>query len=501
MLSYSESASVGRIWPQPKQQPEKPGTGDPGAPQGESISCPLHPRDPWVTKNVMIYLDHAAATPVDPIVAEAMARVQADAFGNPSSQHAAGRRARRCLEEAREKILALLGARPGDHLIFTSGATEANHLAVHGTVLGAAAWHVDRQVSPPVVHVATSQRDHPSLQAAAASLVRNGRGKHVSLPLNATGLLDRNALSAWVASGQNALDDAGAGLPCGWQILCTTLVCGQTGTIETLHDFASHPGVATDRDGGQSGLSIHTDATQAIAFTRVDGRELFSHGLTSLTLAPHKFGGPRGIGGLLISPGLPLAAVFAGTQEMEFRGGTESVLLAVGFAAALERISHLREAETTRITHLRDRLEKGLLAAARAVGISAHVVASEAARSPHITAISFPGIDRQALAMASDLAGISLATGTACASGSLEPSPALVAMGLPPLIFQSAVRLSLGSTTTEADIETAVSVIEHLLGRLASGAGRQVSLPAEKAVPAPSDPVQSLRAARTPGFS
>lgn len=428
----------------------------------------------------MIYLDHAAATPLDPIVAEAMARVQADAFGNPSSQHAAGRRARRCLEEAREKILALLGARPGDHFIFTSGATEANHLAVHGTVLGVPSCQVDRPNAAPLVHVATSQRDHPSLRAAAASLVRNGRGTQVSLPLDAAGLLDRNAVSAWVASGQTPLDEPGADSPYGWQILCTTLVCGQTGTIETLRDLATWSGSTRGRDGRPHGLSIHTDATQAIAFTRVDGQELFSHGLTSLTLAPHKFGGPRGIGGLLISSGLPLAAVLGGTQERELRGGTESVLLAVGFATALERMHELRDGEIARIAHLRDRLEKGLVTAAQAVGISAHIVASEVARSPHISAISFPGIDRQALAMAADLAGISLATGTACASGSLEPSPALVAMGLSPLIFQSAVRLSLGPTTTEADIETAISVIGHLLGRLPCGAGRQVSLSAEK---------------------
>jgi len=185
----------------------------------------------------------------------------------------------------------------------------------------------------------------------------------------------------------------------------------------------------------------------------------------TLALAPHKFGGPRGIGALLIRGDVAIAPVQAGPQEYGLRGGTEAVPLAAGFARSLELAVADRERAAHRVASLRDRLESRLVAAARQAGIPAVVIAAGARRCPHIATIAFPGLDRQSLAMAADFAGVCLATGTACASGSSEPAPALVAMGLEAEVVRSAVRLSVGRTTTDDDIDQAVERLTPLLHR------------------------------------
>jgi cysteine desulfurase len=240
------------------------------------------------------------------------------------------------------------------------------------------------------------------------------------------------------------------------RIVSLTLVCGQTGSIDDL----------PSRDPAAS-LLVHVDATQAVGLMPVSFQELSA---ATLALAPHKFGGPRGIGCLLIRGGVTLAPVQAGPQEYGLRGGTEAVPLAAGFARAIELAVADREQAAQRVTSLRDNLQSRLLAAAGQAGIPAVVIAADARRCPHISTIAFPGFDRQALAMAADLAGVCLATGTACASGSSEPSPALVAMALEPAVVRSAVRLSVGRTTTEADIDEAVARLTPLLhGQAAAG--------------------------------
>jgi cysteine desulfurase len=205
---------------------------------------------------------------------------------------------------------------------------------------------------------------------------------------------------------------------------------------------------------------VHIDATQAAGLLTLDFSTLRA---ATLTLAPHKFGGPRGIGGLLIRGDVAIEPVQAGTQEQGLRGGTESVPLAVGFARAMELAVADRDETARRVAGLRDRLESRLVAAARQAGIPAVVIAAQGRRCPHIATLAFPGLDRQALAMAADLAGVCLATGTACASGSSEPAPALVAMGLEPAVVKSAVRLSVGRTTTEAEIDQAIARLVPLL--------------------------------------
>jgi len=384
-----------------------------------------------------IHLDHAAATPMHPEVAAAIAEAQGVAHANPSSQHSLGRAARRMLEEARERIVAALrGSGTGlhrDRLVFTSGASEANHLALLGMTAASAT----------VGELSFSRRDHPS--SVNAALVASRLGWRLrELALDATS----GTVSAAVAAAVSQPRETGP------RIVSLTLVCGQTGSVETLETLASHD--------APSPAVFHLDATQAVGLMPVSFRDL---PVATLAVSPHKFGGPRGVGGLLIRGGVAIEPVQAGPQEYGLRGGTESVPLAVGFARAMELAIADREQAAQRVAGLRDRLESRLLAAARQAGVSAVAIAADGRRCPHISTIAFPGVDRQTLAMAADLAGVCLATGTACASGSSEPAPALVAMGLAPELVRGAVRLSVGRTTTEADIDQAVTRLAPLVTR------------------------------------
>ena len=388
-----------------------------------------------VSAGQSLYLDHAAATPLHPDVAAAMHRGAAESFANPSSPHAAGRRARAALEDARDRIIALLGGRstgPGrDRLIFTSGATEANRIGLLGTA-GA---------TPAAV--AISPRDHGSATDAAAELAARGWRLH-RLPLAPDG-------SAAAAAAAWAADEPGRVL------VSMTLVCGQTGGRERLatigHEEVGHR------------VFVHGDATQAAAWDHLD----FDRSpLTSLALAAHKFGGPRGIGGVLIRGGVDVKPLVPGPQELGLRGGTEAVTLAIGFATALELAAAQRDTERPRVAELRDRFEYLFCTAARRHGFEPLVVGAVGDRAPHISTVAARGCDRQAFVMACDLAGLCLATGTACASGSSDPAPAVVALDLPGWVPPAAVRASFASSTTTAEVEEAGRRLDEVFRRLAA---------------------------------
>jgi cysteine desulfurase len=345
------------------------------------------------------------------------------------------------LEDARDTIMALLGGRGAgpdrDRLVFTSGASEANQLAIVGMTAAADAPG----------EVLFSRRDHPSIVNAAMAAGRRGwRLRELALDAH-----DGTASAAVVeALAQPYADDhSHTHTP---RIVSLTSVCGQTGSIDHL----------PAPDGCPDGTNIHVDATQAAGLMRIVFRDLSA---ATLTLAPHKFGGPRGIGGLLVRGGVAIQPFQAGTQEHSLRGGTEAVSLAAGFARALELAAADRDQLARHLAGLRERLESRLADAAREAGIKAVVIAASGRRSPHISTIAFPGLDRQSLAMAADLAGVCLATGTACASGSSEPAPAVVAMGLAPEVVRGAVRLSIGRTTSIADIDLAIARLAPLLRR------------------------------------
>jgi cysteine desulfurase len=381
-----------------------------------------------------IYLDHAAATPLAAEVEAAIATAQALAFANPSSQHAAGRTARRLLEDARDRIMAAVGGRgTGSHrdrLVFTSGSSEANHLAIVGLTTGLGGSGT----------LFSSCRDHASIVHAVRAAAHGG-WRAETLPLDMAGRLDPRVLSARLA-------EVGRDGPA---VVTLTTVCGQTGVIEAV----------VGPPAGGSTL-LHVDATQSAGFLPVD---FAASAAATLALAPHKFGGPRGIGALVVRGGVPLEPVLAGTQEHGLRGGTEAVPLAVGFARAMELAAADRESAAARVAALRDRFEERIMAVARQAGIAAVRIGAGGPRGPHIATIAFPGLDRQSLAMAADLAGVCLATGTACASGSSEPAPALVAMGLPPEVVRGAVRFSFGRSTTVEEIDLAVARLAPLMTR------------------------------------
>jgi cysteine desulfurase len=382
-----------------------------------------------------VYLDHAAATPMRPEVAAAMAEAEGVAFANPSSPHAAGRLAKRRLEDSRERILALVGGRSTgrnrDRLVFTSGATEANRLGLLGVAAGQTGW------------VATSSRDHPGIKHAAAELGAGG-WQTTEVPLTAQGYLRTASVAAMLAAPPRCC------------LLSVTTVCGQTGIHEDLSAVA---GLARSFPM----LLLHADATQAAAWEPL---AFADSPFATLAFAPHKFGGPRGIGGLVIRSGVSLRALTPGPQELSLRGGTEAVALAVGFARSLEVALLDQEIVARRIAALRTRLEREIVAAATARGLSATVIGADVSRAPHVSAIGLAGIDRQTLVMAADLEGVCLGTGTACASGSSEPAAILTALGIAEHIRSGVIRASLGVTTTEADVLRATARLGAVFARL-----------------------------------
>ena len=391
--------------------------------------------------NREIYLDHAATTPIDPIVAETISRVQADCFANPSSPHSAGRRAHHRLDEARVKILEDFGC-PDATLIFTSGATEANYLAVHGLR------------NPEQTAFGTSQRDHESLRNAARSLATHSANQ-TTLPLDANGCLCKESLQAWLLAadtsnqGRPRLENTAHSL-----FLSTTLVCGQTGAVEDLS------GIQRLLEATTTPCTLHIDATQAVGKIPISFPET---GATSLSFTPHKFGGPRGVGCLLIKKDVEWEPLFSGSQQLEMRGGTEPVALIAGCQEAVHQVVTQQPLEASRLAVLQESFESTVCEMAREVDLDPCVLCKSTTRSPHISTIAFPGIDRQAFMIAADLDGLAVATGTACASGSQEPSPALVAMNLPKPVIQSAIRLSFGRTTHASDLKTASGRIYRIL--------------------------------------
>jgi cysteine desulfurase len=373
-----------------------------------------------------IYLDHNATTPLDPRVVQAMQRSAAEAFANPASQHGPGRQARRMLEVARQRIGELLGANTAaDQVIFTSGATEANNLALRGLA------------GLPPGRVIISAIEHPSVTGTAEYLQTLGF-EICRLPVDTDGVVQVDALPALLTPDT--------------RVVSVMLGNNETGALQPVDRIAA---CCTE-----AGVPLHTDAAQVAAKLPVDFHAL---GTVALTITAHKFHGPRGIGALILRGGVPLQPIlFGGFQQAGLRPGSEPVELAVGMGTALELWDAERSERNERIAALRDGLERKLLAAWPATVVHA----ARVARLPHTCCLSFPGLDRQALLMALDQAGVACSTGSACASGSSEPSPALLAMGCDESLVGSALRFSLGAMTTAEEVDQAARRILHAGNRL-----------------------------------
>jgi cysteine desulfurase len=381
-----------------------------------------------------VYLDHNATTPPAPEVVEAVARALADQIGNPSSIHAFGQRAKAALDEARVATAALVGAEPGD-VVFTGGGTESDNLAVRG-VIEALETTVRRRVVVSAV-------EHEAVINTAKALGRRGVAV-TTLAVDSDGLVSPDALAA--ALGPDVA------------LVSIMTANNETGVIQPVAELSA---VAHAH-----GALVHTDAVQAVGKIPVDVRAL---GVDLLSLTGHKFRGPKGVGALWIRRGTKLTSpITGGRQERSRRAGTENVpgIVGLGVAACLARTRLAQDA--ARMGSLRDRLERGILESVPGTVVNG----GGAPRVPNTANISFERVEAESLLIALDLEGIAVSTGSACSSGTLEPSHVLRAMGLAPRRVQGSLRFSLGPTTTAEEIERLLEVLPRVVQRVRSVGGR-----------------------------
>ncbi|MGZ3556088.1 MAG: cysteine desulfurase family protein [Gemmatimonadaceae bacterium] len=372
-----------------------------------------------------IYLDHAATTPVREEVFEAMKPFYGPRFGNPSSTHRWGREARAALDEARERVGRCLGARP-DEICFTSGGTEADNLAILG------AWRALKAKGRTAV--VTTPIEHKAILGAVHQTTEEGAEERL-LAMTPDGVIDS-------VSFNELVDEQVA--------ICSMMwVNNEIGTIQPIPELAA-------KAKGRGAL-VHTDAVQAFGKVTIDAQ---TQQFDFLTISGHKFGAPKGIGALFIRRGTHIEPLMhGGTQDRGRRPGTENVAAAVGLARAAELTLAECEAHCARLRKLRERLEAGILAKIP----DAVIHGRGAERAPHIVNVSVPGTDSESLLMALDLRGIAASGGSACQSGSIDPSHVLQAIGVRPDLASAAVRMSLGVLTTDQSIDRVIEVFPALV--------------------------------------
>ncbi|HEX7981634.1 MAG TPA: cysteine desulfurase family protein [Gemmatimonadaceae bacterium] len=372
-----------------------------------------------------VYLDHAATTPVREEVLAAMLPFFGPRFGNPSSVHRWGREARTALDEARERVGRCLGASP-DEIVFTSCGTEADNMALIGVWRARHGEGRRAAVSTPI--------EHKAVLGALHQIGKEG-GEERLLTVDASGRVTG-------ASAESLLRADVA--------VCSVMwVNNEIGTIQDVPTLAAQ---AKER-----GVVFHSDAVQAFGKVEIDAR---STPFDMLSISGHKIGAPKGIGALYIRRGTPMEALmFGGSQDRGRRPGTENVAMAVGLACAAELTVAEREEEVRRLGALRDRLEASLLARIP----DAIIHGRGASRAPHVTNISIPGTESESMLIALDLRGIACSAGSACQSGSINPSHVLEAIGVSADVAKSALRLSLGALTTDAGVDRVVEVLPMLV--------------------------------------
>jgi cysteine desulfurase len=385
-----------------------------------------------------VYLDYAATTPMWPAAIEAMNPFFADSFGNPSGGHAAARAAKSALEQAREDLAGLLGVEPVE-VVFTGGGTEADNLAVKG----AARTRRDQSGAHTVI---TTAFEHKAVLASCDRLTREGFGR-VLVPVDGAGIVDLDALA-------DDLDEHTA-------LVSVMLVNNEVGTIQPLDAVADLVAARAPRG------VVHTDAVQAVPWLDVSRATQPAH---LVSISAHKFGGPKGIGALVVRGGVPLEPLIeGGGQEQGLRSGTSDVAGAVAMAAALAATVTARDADGARLARMRDRLVDGLLASIQGSfenGERGRKVAGNA----HV---GFEGVEAEALLVMLDTAGVYAAAGSSCSSGAAEPSHVLAAMGVTREAALSSVRLSLGYASVDRDVDVALEIVPEAVAKLrASGTVR-----------------------------
>jgi cysteine desulfurase len=374
-----------------------------------------------------VYLDYNATTPVAPEVLAAMLPYFCVEYGNASSIHTFGQRARGAVEEARESVAALLGARPAE-IMFSSGGTESNNHAIFG-VVGAA--------SGSSKHVITSAVEHSAVLDPCRALEKQGVAV-AFLPVDGEGLVNP--------------EDVRRAIRPDTVLITIMLANNELGTIEPIAEIG--------KIAAEAHVTLHTDAIQAAGKIPIDVAKL---GVHLLSISAHKLYGPKGVGALYVRKGTHLEPLlYGGHSERDRRPGTEDVTSIAGWGKAADlALTHMK-AEGRRIAALRDRLENGLLERIP----HARVNGSRAQRVPNTTNLTLPFIEGEAMVIALDLRGLSCSTGAACSSGAVEPSHVLLAIGLAPEDARATLRLSLGQQTTDEEIDFALETIPPVIERL-----------------------------------
>ena len=384
-----------------------------------------------MTKRIT-YLDNAATTPVRPEVLEAMLPyLGSEAFGNPSSAHRFGRAARAGIEAAKRAVADAAGAEP-NQVVFTSGGTEADNLAIIGAALAAK----DRGAP---FRVAVSASEHKAVLAAAHAVQHLG-GEEIILPVTASGLLDNEALDKALAHGV--------------AIVSVMWVNNEVGTVQPVAALATR---CCD-----AGVLFHSDAVQAFGKVPVSLRDV---NCTLLTISGHKIGAPKGIGALIVRDRKAVEAIIhGGGQQFGIRPGTENVPGIIGLGTAARLAAAEQQALAARLRELRDELERRLLA----IVPDAVINGWQGERAPHISNVSIPGTDSEALLMHLDLAGIACSSGSACSTGAVEPSHVLTAMGVPRDLGVAALRFSFGKDSTIEDVEAVEAALPRVVEKVRS---------------------------------
>jgi cysteine desulfurase len=375
-----------------------------------------------------IYLDHNATTPLDPDVLDHMTAVLRHDFGNPSSVHHFGQRAKAIVDESRSAVAGLLGCDPTE-LVFTSGGTESDNFAIRGVAEASEA--TGRR------HLIASNIEHEAVLNTLKALAKRG-WRTTLLPVDASGVVSPDALRAVIGT-----DTA---------IVSVMHANNEVGTIQRVAELAEI--------AHAHGAVMHTDAVQSAGKIAVNVKAL---GVDLLSISAHKMNGPKGVGAIWMRRGLRLVPVLTGGRhERSRRAGTENVAGIAGFGVAASMAAKKAIDEAPKLSALRDRLEAGILRAVAGTTVNG----GESPRVPNTTNISFDRVEAESLLIALDLAGVAVSTGSACSSGTLEPSHVLKAMGFPPHRTQNSIRFSLGMGNTEAEVDHVVSVLPGIVEKL-----------------------------------
>jgi cysteine desulfurase len=380
-----------------------------------------------------VYLDHSATTPSDPRVVEAMLPYLTERFGNASSVHSFGQEARAAVDRARRQVAAFAGARANE-IVFTSGGTEANNLAIRG--LGEAAQSHGR-------HIITSAIEHPSVRSSIHGLEQRG-WEATQLPVYDDGIV--------------RVEDVRAALRPDTILISVMMANNEIGTVQPIAEIGAL--VRAERKVGRRHLWLHTDAVQAAGRVPIDVESL---GCDLLSLSAHKIYAPKGTGALFVRKGVRLTPQqVGGHQERERRGGTEAVANIVAFGAATELAQREMPERNEHTRRLRDRFEKQIAESVDEIVFNG----SREQRLPHLSNISFRFIEGEGLLIHLDMQGVAVSSGSACSSGTLEPSPVIQALGRDDEMARGSIRFSFGKDNSEADVDYVSDVLTHAVESL-----------------------------------